>query len=197
MKKLRCGVTNWFSSVASAVLYLMMCSSICHASDVRQLWQSRDQFVALERQDAGSSGSAQDNDHPVDMSLDRLTAILSSIDMRAAAGSKPEALFTRQSVQVLAPQLQHALRQASPGEDVIFAIIGLHDALFGLAKSPKVTTGRLFYKAGRLNIIFGLVQVDVRDRDDRRLFPFTPGSRTKTQDGQWALLPQSEQIGYK
>lgn len=196
MNTLRCRDANWLCSAAGVVLALLMFSSASQASDVRQLWQSRDQFVALERQDGSTANPAQPNDHPADLTLDRLTAILESIEIRTADGGKPEPLFTRPAVQALAPQLQQALHQASPREDVTFAIIGLYNAMYGLAKGPKVTTGRVFYKGGRLNIIFGLVQQDVNDRDDRRLSPFTPGSRQKTSKGEWALLPQPGQNGY-
>jgi len=188
MKMFRRSVVSWLCCVVSGLLVLLLISSTSPAADVHYLWQSRDQFVALERQDAASAGPVQPNDHPVELTLDRLTAILASIDMRATDGGKPEPLFTRPALQVLAPQLQQGLHQAAPGEDVTFAVIGLHDTLYGLAKSPKVTTGRVFYKAGRLNIIVGLVQQDVNDRDDRRLSPFTPGSRQKASAGEWTLL---------
>jgi hypothetical protein len=188
MKTKRCNNAAWLSSVVCAVLLLLMLSAASHASDVRYLWQSRDQFVALERQDTASTGPAQPNDHPAELPLDRLTAILASIDIRPATGAKPEPLFTGPALEALAPYLRQALQQASPNQDVTFAVIGLHNTLYGLAKSPKVTTGRVFYKAGRLNIIVGLVQQEVRDRDDRRLFPFTPGSRQKASTGEWTLL---------
>jgi hypothetical protein len=196
MKMFRRIHVSWLCSAASSLLVLIMLSSTVCASDVRYLWQSRDQFVALEQQDSTATGPAQPNEHPLDLTLDRVTAILESIEMRADDGGKPEALLTRPAVQALAPQLRRALQQASPTEDVTFAIIGLHDALYGLAKSPKVTTGRVFYKAGKLNIIVGLVQQEVRDRDDRRLFPFTPGIRKKPLEGEWTLLPQHGQNGY-
>jgi hypothetical protein len=198
MKMLRCRTAHRLCAVASGLLALLLLSSAGLAADVRYLWQSRDQFVALELQDSGAAGPAQPNDHPAPAALtqERLTAILASMDVRADAGSKPEPLFTAQSLQVLAPQLEQALQQATPGQDVTFASIGLYSALYGLAKSPKVTTGRVFYKAGRLNIIVGLAQQEVRDRDDRRLFPFTPGSRQKVSEGDWALLPQAGQNGY-
>lgn len=188
MKMFRCRDAIRFCSAVSGLLVLLMLSSITHASDVRYLWQSRDQFVALERQDITASGPAQPNDHPAELTLDRLTAILSSIDMRPADGDKQGPLFTRPAVEALAPYLRQGLQQASPSQDVTFAVIGLHTALYGLAKSPKVTTGRVFYKAGRLNIIVGLVQQEVRDRDDRRLFPFTPGTRQKSSTGEWTLV---------
>jgi hypothetical protein len=188
MKMFRGSYARWLCSVASGLLVLLMFSSVSPAADVRYLWQSREQFVALERQDSSASGPAQPNDHPAELALDRITAILSSIDVRTTDSTKPEPLLTRPAVEVLAPLLLQALRQASPTQDVTFAVIGLYDALYGLAKGPKVTTGRVFYQAGRLNIIVGLVQQEVRDRDDRRLFPFTPGSRQKASTGDWTLL---------
>jgi hypothetical protein len=194
MKTFRGRDSYWFCSVIFFVLALMISSS-SDASDVRRLWQSRDQFVALERQDSDSTGHVLLNDHPVTIDNERLTAILSSIDMRDTDGSKPESLFTEQSLEALAPELQKALQQAAPGEDVTFAIIGLYKS-FGFAKSPKVTTGRVFYKGGKLNIIVGLVHKDVNDRDDRRLSPFTPGSREKALEGEWTLLPQYGKNGF-
>jgi hypothetical protein len=182
--------------LACAVLALLAFSSVSPAADVRYLWQSRDQFVALERQDSTSTGPAQPNDHPAELTLEKISAILTSIEMRASPGSKAEPLLTAQSVEVLAPYLQQAIRQSSPGQDVTFATVGLYSALYGLAKSPKVTTGRVFFKDGRLNIIVGLVQQDVKDRDDRRLFPFTPGSRLKAPEGEWALQAQPGQAGF-
>jgi len=196
MKMFRSSDANWLCSVASALLVLLIFSSTSHASAVRHLWQSRDQFVALDRQDSSLGGAAISNDHPIEISPDRLTAILASIEVRIEAGNKPELLFTSQSLEVLVPQLVQGFRQAAPGEDVTFAIIGLYKALHGFTKSPKVTTGRAFYKDGRLNIIFGLAQKDVNERVDRRLEPFTPGIRQKAAEGEWTLVPQPVQNGF-
>ena len=196
MKRTRCNAVDWICSVTCVVLAGILLSSAAYAADARYLWQSREQFVSLERQDSTSTGPAQVNNHPAELSLDRLTAILGSISMRQADGGKPEPLLTRSAVETLAPYLQQGLQQASATEDVTFAVIGLHDALYGLAKSPKVTTGRVFYKSGQLNIIFGIIQQEVRDRDDRRLYPFTPGSRLETAEGAWTLLPLTSQSGY-
>lgn len=183
-------------SVVSALLVVFMISFTCQASDGRQLWQSRDQFVALERQDSPPGRTEILNDHPVEISPDRLTAILASIEVHSADSDRPEQLIANQSLEVLVPQLVQGFRQAAPAEDVTFAIIGLHKSMLGFAKSPKVTTGRAFYKGGRLNIIFGLVQKDVNEREGRRLSPFTPGSRHKALEGEWALLPQPGQNGF-
>jgi hypothetical protein len=178
--------------LAYAVLFLLLLASVSHASDVRKLWESRDQFVALER-----SGTGIANDHPLELSPDRLTAILASIQVTTADNRSPQQLITNQSIEALVPHLVQGFRQAEPGDDVTFAIIGLYTSAMGLAKSPKVTTGRAFYKGGRLNVIFGFVQKDFNERADRRLYPFTPGSRLKTSEGEeWSLLPQPGQGGY-
>jgi hypothetical protein len=197
MKMFRCRDDNRLYSFSFAILIILMLTSTSHASSVRHIWQSSDQFVALDHQDSFATGAVQPNDHPVELTKDRITAILASIDISATDGGNPEPLFTKSAVQNIAPHLLQGLRQASPAEDVTFAVIGLHDSLYGFAKSPKVTTGRVFYKEGRLNIIIGLAQQEVRDRDDRRLFPFTPGSRQKALEGDWKLLPHPGQKGYK
>jgi hypothetical protein len=196
MKMFRCRDANRLCSVASALLILLLVSTSCHATDIRRLWQSRDQFVALESQDAPRGGSVILNDHPVEISPDRLTAMLSSIEVRTEDNKKPGQLITVQSLEVLVPELVKGFHEAAPNQDVTFAVIGLHRALYGFAKTAKVTTGRAFFKGGRLNIIFGLVQKDVNERDDRRLVPFTPGSRQDITVGEWTLLPQPDQPGY-
>ena len=180
-------VRFWF--MVAAVLVLFTASKAVYAADARlTIWQSRDQFVSVISQDSAKDVTSEVNNHPLEMSLDRLTSILSSISVRLAPGENPGPLFTAAALQVLVPHLQQGLRQAAPGEDVVFAVFGLHDALYGFAKSPRVTTGRIFFKAGKLNLIVGLVQKEVNDREDRRLSPFTPGSRQNASAGEWTLL---------
>lgn len=193
MKTFRCKFVAWMFSAVSGLLVVLIFSSASNASDSRKLWQSRDQFVALERQD--SPGGA--NSHPVVISPERLSAILASIELQSPDSKKPEQLITSQSLEVLVPEMVEGFKKAAPGEDVTFAVIGLHKSLFGLAKSPRVTTGRAFYKDGRLNVIFGFAQKEFNEREDRRLSPFTPGSRLKAAEDDWALLPQSGQKGFE
>ena len=196
MKRFLCRDFDRLCFAVSAVLVLLMLYSTSYASDSRQIWQSRDQFVALEHQDYPASATVISNNHPVEISPDRLTAILASIEFNSADSEKPEQLFTNQSLEVLVPQLVKGFHQAASGEDVTFAVIGLHKSLFGFAKSPKVTTGRAFYTGGRLNIIFGLVQKDFNEREDRRLSPFLHGNRQKTSEGVWSILPHTGQNGF-
>lgn len=173
-----------------ALTYAVSGAGTVRADDRHYLWQSRDQFVALERQEPGTSLA---NAHPADVAPETLTALLGGIEVRLEPGGKPEALFTPATLELLATHLQEALRKATARDDVVFAVIGLHNSLFGFAKSPKVTTGRLFRQDGRLNLIVGQAQQDVNEREDRRLAPFVPGSRKEAAEGDWRLLPRPGQ----
>ena len=164
------------------------------ASSRRVLWESREQYVAIESQDDVKGKMPVPNDHPAEITQDRITDILSSIEFRPEGkNSRPTQLLTPTSISVLAPLVLDALRQATPKEDVSFAVIGLYSTSMGLGKAPKVTSGRLFYQGGKLNVIIWKAQGDYNERQDRRLDPFLPGSREYTADGDWSLLPQAGQ----
>lgn len=175
-------------------LLLLGCSvisaNIAWASDRHLLWQSRDQFVALVSIEQGVDGP---NEHPVNMAPETLTELLAALDMRTEHTTGTEPLFTEESRQTLVPYLHKALSTAKPQQDVTFAVIGLYRSLRGLTKSPRVTTGRIFYRDGRLNLIFGMVQQDFNEREDRRLAPFTPGSRKQASAGTWRIVQQPGQ----
>jgi hypothetical protein len=182
--------------LACSLLVLLICSSASTASEGRQLWHSRDQFVSLVQQDRRTPEVVLPNDHPVEIPPARLAAMLAAIEFSSSENAKPEQLFLGESLEVLVPQMVQGFQKAAPGEDVAFAIIGLHKTSLGFAKSPKVTTGRAFYKDGRLNIIFGFARKDFNEREDRRLAPLTPGNRVGALDGEWKLHPQPDQHGY-
>jgi hypothetical protein len=162
-----------------------------HAAERQMLWQSREQFVALEPRDNTVTGPPEQNGHPATLTIDQLTTLLAAVQFTAGKNTAAEPLFTGQALETLTPQLVLGLQKATPGEDLTFAIISLHRALLGLAKEPRVTTGRLFIRDGKLNLIVGLAQRDVNEREDRRLAPFTPGSRQTPASGEWTLqLPE-------
>jgi len=166
------------------------------AAERHLLWQSRDQFVALEPQDAEKTGPATPNEHPAATTAVQLATLLAPLQFQSTGSAATEPLFTSKTLEVLIPQLIPGLQKAAPGEDITFAVIGLHDALYGLSKEPRVTTGRLFVNNGRLNLIIGLAQRDVNEREDRRLAPFTPGSRKAAAAGEWLLHVPTEPSGY-
>jgi hypothetical protein len=191
----RCGgkSVNLVRCALVAISMLLVGSSYAVASDTKVLWESRDQFVKIESQDAVKGGTEIPNNHPADISQERLWEVLGAIELRAEDSKKPVPLFTRNSLENLVPLLQDGLRQASPKEDVTFAVIGLYSSAYGLTKSPKAVSGRMFYQGGKLNLIVGKTQFEVNERQDRRLDPFTPGSREYPAEGDWTLLPQPGQ----
>lgn len=168
--------------------------TVC-AAEKRLLWQSREQFVALEPRDGDAADPAQQNGHPARVTAEQLSTLLAALQFRPEKNAPAEPLFTAQTLETLAPQLVLGLQKAATGEDLTFAVIGLHKALLGLAKEPRVTTGRLFVRDGQLNLIVGLAQRDVNEREDRRLAPFTPGSRQTPAPGEWRLEPPSAPPG--
>jgi len=154
------------------------------------LWQSGDQFVALvtTEQLPGSAPS----DHPVSLDRERLRGALASLEWQESADVKLVQLLTDYEVSILAEQITGGLAKAAPGEDLVFALVGNHPALMGLAKRPQVTTGRVFYSQGRVNLILGMVHEELGKNEDRRLQPFVPGSRGTPAGfaGQVTVLPE-------
>lgn len=183
-----------FKTALLLLLAVGLISSGANAADRKSLWQSRDQFVALESLEKADTSQ---NNHPVEISPESFAELLATIEIRSEEDGKAEALFTPDSLQALASPLQKAFHSASSINDITFAVIGLYKSGWGFAKTPKVTTGRLFYRDGHLNLIFGQVQQDVNEREDRRLAPFVPGSRKEAASGAWQLVQKPGQDVFK
>lgn len=144
---------------------------------VKSIWQAQDQFVAIEKQDRQPGVTVPANAHPADISVDRISSALASIDVRLPGKDKAVSLFNDPELRILSENIHTGLAAAGPDEDVSFAVIGHYPVLLGVLQERRVTTGRVFCRDGRLNIIFGEVLRDVKDSEDRRLYPFIPGSR--------------------
>ncbi len=193
MKNHAIGLKQLLAVFISLLCCIASFTATASADDRNYLWQSREQFVAIEHQEKAAT---KPNSHPADISKASLTALLSSVDVRTEDNGKAEALFTTESLDALTEYLHPALGKATSGEDVTFVIIGLYKSLYGLAKRPRVTTGRIFNQEGKLNLILGLVLKDVNDREDRRLNPYIPGSREKPLAGDWKILPHDGTITF-
>lgn len=129
-------------------------------------------FIRIERTEAEAAGN-----EPRALDAMQLRNALATLKgKRNSFAGKP--LFTAKELAELVRPLTTALGKANPGEDVVFAITGAHGSL-GLLQSQSVTTGRAFIKDGKLNVIFGLAQVNFEDEllGNHTLRPFTPGSR--------------------
>ena len=162
---------------------------------VRTVWQGREQFVAIEKQDP-HPGVAVANGHPVDIPVERLLDVLAAIDVRYPERGGEVPLFRGQELQVLGEAVHRGLASAGPDEDVTFAIIGQHAFLGGFLKERKVTAGRVFCRGGRLNIIFGDVLRDVKENEDRRLHPLRMGARSAAAPQDWLLAAKPGSAGF-
>lgn len=169
-----------------AAMYFTGCASMKtgagDAEQARTIWKVREQFVNVVPQEREAGNPAVANDHPADLSPGELRRILASVEVLLPGMDAPLPLFSDTELKVLEDSGTKALRQANPNEDVTFAVFGYHAALQGLLKQTKVTTGRMFFQEGKLNLILGIVQRDVMETEDRRLNPFTPGSRLRPSD---------------
>ena len=166
----------------------LSCWSPAFASDRRDIWQRVDQFVAVEKQDGVSPTK---NDHPATLAAETLRAILANLQVQMKGSKEPVPLFTEGELETLGDAAQQGFGLAGPDEDVTFALIGNHPALFGFFKQPMVTTGRLFVRNGRLNLILGTVHEPVNDKEDRRLKPFIPGYRTASPNPEWRVTAKN------
>lgn len=184
-------VRESLARVITGVLLIVIglsCGAPACASDRRNIWERADQFVAVEKRD---SVTANPNDHPARLAGETLHATLAGLRVQMKGSKETAALFTEGELEILGAALQQGLGLAGSDEDVTFALIGLHPALLGLFKQPMVTTGRLFVRGGRLNLILGAVHEPVNDRDDRRLKPFVPGSRVTKRTPEWRVTTKN------
>ncbi|WP_298273411.1 SHOCT domain-containing protein [Geobacter sp.] len=159
------------------------------AAERRPVWERQDQFVALEKQDVSDAP----NEHPARLSSQVLRQTLGALQVRLEGG-QPVPLFTEGELDVLGPELQKALELATPDDDVTFAMMGLHPTLLGFVKKPLLTTGRIFFRQEKLNLILGQVHEPVRESDDRRLHPFVPGSRKPAPHPAWRVTTKGGEL---
>ena len=156
------------------------CATTRTAADPgRTVWHHGEQYVRIEQNDSGVAGTEAGNSHPADISAGRLHSMLESIEVRPPGGGQATPLFDDDELGILSEHIHAGLASADPGEDVTFAIIGHHAVLAGLLKQRVITLGRVFCRGKELNIIFGDVLREVNEREDRRLYPFQQGLRTR------------------
>ncbi len=171
-------------------------AEISSASAERTIWHSRawyagqisgEQYVRVVKHDRPKGGLISQNDHPAILEPGQIRSALGELEVKPTPDDKPIPVFTAPELDVLGKRLSEGLALAGPDEDITFAVIGLRRALFGLAKRPMATTGRVFYKNGKLNLIFGKVVAELKEHIDPRLEPLTPGSRTRQVSHDWTL----------
>jgi hypothetical protein len=188
-------ISGWsravLTSLALTLSTLALGVQAAQAEDGTVIWETREGYVAVVPQDTAKVP----NNQPVELSDDLLLGILGSIQVRNTSKEKPIPLFTEGMLQLLTPHLRQALQKAGPNEDVTFLIVGLYRTLFGLGNRPMVTSGRMFYQNGKLNIVFGVIKQELRysqDSTDRDFRLIAIGSRQTTAQGEWSLVPGEE-----
>ena len=149
-----------------------------HTSKESLIWSARGQFVTVIDREGKPGERAEENQHPVSLSSSELRAELAALKIKLPGDHKPTPLFGEGELAILSEQIPAGLRQAGPDQDLGFAIIGEISFLKGLVVKEVVTTGRVFYRDSRLNLILGLSCEPIR-KEDPRLQPFTPGSRLR------------------
>ncbi len=164
----------------------------------RTIWHSREQNVRIVKQDSIKGGTVLRNDHPIMLDPEQIRNALAALEVRLPGIDKPAPVFTGPELDTLGARLSEGLSQAGPDQDVTFVVVGQRKALFGLAKQRKVTTGRVFYREGKLNIIFGKmvedlkfegssIEHDYQAMNDYRLNALFPGSRAMPVSHSWKL----------
>lgn len=157
---------------------------------VKTIWNSGQQNVKIERQDLKGSTP---NDQPIVLASDQVRNALAALEVRMKPAAKPVQVFTSSEIEILETQITEALTKAGPNEDITFSIVGQRKAVYGLAKERKVTSGRVFYRDGKLNIIFGRLVEDIGQYDGVNAKPITsatssgPGMRSKPVKHDWTL----------
>lgn len=175
----------------------LTCLPSAYAASNSVIWERGDQIVKLVRQD---DDSAAPNDHPTSMTADEIEAMLETLRLRYAdegPGGVPVHVFTQTDIENLGKALAIGLGRAAPSQDLIFHVIGARRLSRGaFARRNRVCAGRVFYRDGNLNIIFGQIQSPYRKKNvygqiDQDFYPRNYGNRTTATKHDVVLLPNA------
>ncbi len=119
------------------------------------IWEQNEQFaqlVLIEKK-------APPNDHPVALDPIDVEQALSSLQLWIEGGvlrnEESIAVYPRKQAAMITPYIVEGLNKAAPDEDFTFNIRGYSDAMLSFVKVREWTTGRVFYREGKLNLIIG------------------------------------------
>ena len=160
------------------------------------IWKHRDQFVRIESQDRGTTAPPA-NDHPANLSAERIRNMLGSLDVQFDGEEKPVPVFTFKELEILAELISTGLAQAGPREDVTFAIAGVHRGFISFSTDRAISTYRAFVANGKFNLIIGTLHEKYVENIERRMYPLIPGSRKYTPPNPrkkirtWKIMPEA------
>ena len=137
------------------VISLLSFSSAVFAKDETIIWKSGlYSNFKYAKQDSGKFGK---NDHPVELDGKQIATALKALEFtekKMFTGETIKAVFTISQLNLIGKQLAKGLKEAKPGQDITFVLVGSNPKLI-LLKQKYFIVGRAFYKDGKLNIILG------------------------------------------
>ena len=175
----------------------LSCLPSAYAASNAVIWERGDQIVKLVRQDDDSAAA---NDHPASITRGEIKAMLETLRFRFAdedPGGVSVQVFTRTDIDNLGKAIATGLDRATPSQDLIFHVISARRISSGaFARRNRVCAGRVFYRDGKLNIIFGQIQSPYRKKNlygqlSEDFYPRNYGSRTAATTHDVILLPNA------
>lgn len=136
-------------------------------------------YVELRSQEESGDGVAP-SDHPADISAEQVEASLAALEVAPEEGGEPISLIPAKQLPELSVLVAQALGDAASDEDAVFHVFRTAGPWFGSGR--RVTTARVFYRDGALNLIFGELDDFYSEHIDRNLQPLKPGYRNKTTE---------------
>ncbi len=195
--------TLFFSSITFAVSFF--------EDDEDDIWRSGlNRYFKYVKQDRSTAGK---NDHPVKLDAIDISTALKALQFGEKSflrGEEIRYVFSLPQITLLGKQLAKGLKNAKPGQDIIFVMEGGQSKLILMIEKTFIA-GRVFYKDGKLNIILGEYDLarnaafeSVYDPSGREAIPYTfnHGKRSKESkkfDGRLEDAPgiENKKLGKK
>ncbi len=119
------------------------------------IWELNEQYVRLVQ----IEDDAPRNDHPVALDAIEVEQALASLQLWLEGGvfrdEESITVYPRKQAALIAGYVTEALAKAAPDEDVTFNVRGYTDVMLSLVREREWTTGRVFFRDGKLNLIIG------------------------------------------
>lgn len=126
------------------ILCLLLISAFASADNV--IWQRGHSFVSL-------AVAEEDNHHPVDISAEKLVALLTMVRYISSSEIKKQLFDNPKNLHLFAQHLSLGLSKANAQQDVRFLLLSKRQE-GGFFGKLFANGGRIFYQNGKLNIIF-------------------------------------------
>jgi len=157
--------------------------------DEEIIWEGPvNNYFKLTDQDDSKFGK---NDHPIKLEQKDLINALSALeytDTSILGAETIVSVFSYSQIRILAEYISKGLSDAKSDQDIIYAIGGSSKKFIVLTKK-SYTSGRVFYKDGKLNILIGEYNFTRSEAMEKELDPsgrgdvnynFNHGHRTKS-----------------